>query len=756
MAGRLSQISQTAAIGSSNKEKGPDDDTRRCGDRQRAGCARSSQAPHRLAAVDAQAWLDAPVTAVDGVSARVASTLAEAFEIRNVRELLEHYPHQGRYRDIGVHKPISQTLEGEPVTVVGTITGWQVQRPRRSGRRLVIARATLVDDEGGRVEVPFFNQEWRAQRHPAGTRVAVSGTLERFRSALQLRNPQLVELASGTLPADHDRIHPTYPATESLPAPRLARLIHAALDRLPPLEDWLPDHLRERHQLVGLDTALRSIHRPRELGEVGPARRRLVYDELLCRQIGLQQRRSRLESEAVGIAQPPEGGGLADAFLRNLPFEPTRAQRRAMDEIGFDLARAKPMHRLLQGDVGTGKTLVAVWAMLVAVDAGHQAVLMAPTEVLAEQHFTTVSRLLAPLGVNVLDGPRLELLTGSTGAKRLRGLLAELAVGDIQLLIGTHALLEERVQLPELGFVVVDEQHRFGVEHRARLRDKRSDRRSPDVLVATATPIPRSLALTVYGDLDVTVLDERPEAVDVATVVLPADSLRRAKLYEHVRRRAAIGERTYVVCPTIEESEALGVRGAEEMHRHLSTDVFPDLGVGLVHGRLPAAERDAVMDAFRRGETPVLVATTVIEVGLDVPEATVMIVEDANRFGLSQLHQLRGRLFRGLPDCYCVLFSTEPDDNPRLQAMAESADGFRLAEVDLELRGEGSLFDTRQSGLPDLKLARLARDVEWIARARADARALVEDDPDLKAWPALRAEVTRRYGEERLAALRTG
>ncbi|CAN5708394.1 ATP-dependent DNA helicase RecG [soil metagenome] len=708
---------------------------------------------------DAQAWLAAPVSSVEGVTGRAATTLERALGIVAVRDLLEHYPHQGRYRDIGEQVALADAPLGEPVTIVGTIGRWNVIRPR--GRRLPIAKAQVVDDGGGRVEASFFNQEWRARQTPAGTRVAVSGTLERFRSALQVRNPKLVVLEEGEAPDETDRIQPTYPATEALPSARIARYATAALQGLGFLPDYLPIELRRRHGLLDLDTALRRIHRPAGLDEVGAARDRLVYDELLSLQVGLQQRRHRLESEAVGLAQPPLAGGLAERFLAGLPFPPTGAQSRAFDGIGADLAAAKPMHRLLQGDVGSGKTLVAAWTMLCALDHGHQAVLMAPTEVLAEQHLRTFTALLAPLGVNAPAGPRLELLTGSTALRRRRGLLAELAVGDVGLLIGTHAVLEDVVAFDALGVVVVDEQHRFGVEHRTRLRDKRTDDRSPDVLVMTATPIPRSLALTLYGDLDVTVLDELPPGrQQVVTRVLPSASPRRARLYDFVRERVAAGERVYVVCPLVSESEALDVAAAEDVHRRLADEVFADLGVALVHGRLSGVQRDAAMEAFRSGAAQVLVATTVIEVGVDVPEATVMIIEDADRFGISQLHQLRGRVGRGTARSYCVLFSSaasdDEGDSPRLAAVAATTDGFRLAETDLELRGEGSLFDTRQSGLPDLKLAKLVRDFPWVVRSREDARELVASDPDLAGHPLLAAEVRRRYGDERLAALETG
>ncbi|MGH8907412.1 MAG: ATP-dependent DNA helicase RecG [Egibacteraceae bacterium] len=707
--------------------------------------------------MDASEWLDTDVAEVPGVTSKAARIFDEVFGVRTVRDLLEHYPHQDKYRDVGARLPLRAAAQGEPVTITGTIDRWNVIRPRRRG--LVIAKARIAADGGGRVEAPFFNQEWRAKQQPPGTRVAVSGLLERFRDEVQLKNPKLVVLEAGGDPEGGiDRIQPTYPATEAMPSHRIAGCVRAALEQLGPVPDFLPEELRTRHRLLGLDEALRTIHQPETAVAVGPARARLVYDELLCLQVGLQRRRHRLVSEAAGLVQAPRAGGLAERLLEALPFQPTSAQRRAFAEIGDDLARPKPMHRLLQGDVGAGKTLVAAWAMLVAADAGRQAVLMAPTSVLAEQHLRTFTNLLAPLGVNAPGGLRIGLLTGSTTAKRRRGLLAELAAGDITLLVGTHALLEEQVMFFDLGLVVVDEQHRFGVEHRTRLRDKRAGHSTPDVLVMTATPIPRSLALTLYGDLDVTLLDELPPGrQEVTTQVIEADSPRRARLYDFIRERVAEGERAYVVCPLVEESEALeDVAAAEAVHARLSRDVFSDLDVGLVHGRLPAAERDARMDAFRRGEAPILVATTVIEVGVDVPEATVMVIEDADRFGISQLHQLRGRIGRGDRKSWCVLFSRDPERNPRLQAVAATHDGFRLAEADLGLRGEGSLFDTRQSGLPDLKLAQLLRDYDWVVASRADARELVDADPDLDAHPDLREEVRRRYGDARLAALETG
>ena len=707
---------------------------------------------------DAVSWLSASVSEVLGVSTRAASTLRSSFGIRTVRDLIEHYPHQDKYRDAGDIAFVAEASMGQQVTIIGYVGDWKVIRPRggQRGRRMVIAKLHLIDDAGGLVEVPFFNQEWRVRRHPQGTRIAVSGKLDEFRGTLQLKSPKVIEVAD-PMELDTQRIQPTYPATEKLSSARIAAMVVAALDALPPVPDPLPETLRARHGLLDLDTAWRTIHRPRTIPDVKLARRRLVYDELLTLQLGLQRRRHRLEAEEVGLAQGPIDDRLADRFLLSLPFRPTASQNRAFRELADDLAGTKPMHRLLQGDVGAGKTLVAVWAMLTALDNGHQAVLMAPTEVLAEQHVRTLGSLLAPVGVGAPGGPRLDLLTGSTTTSKLRGLLAEVAVGDVGLLVGTHALLEERVRFADLGLVVIDEQHRFGVEHRTRLKDKRTDERPPDVLVMTATPIPRSLALTVYGDLDVTSLDELPPGrQEIVTQVIPSGSGRREGLYEFVRQRVHAGERAYVVCPLVEDSDAIGAMSAETMFVHLRDEVFADLDVGLVHGRMSGADKDASMTALRTGAVQILVATSVIEVGIDVPEATIMIIESANRFGISQLHQLRGRVGRGRARSYCVLFYEGDEPTDRLQALASHTSGFELAEIDLGLRGEGSLFDTRQSGLPDLKLASLVHDQKWVLDTRTDAREFIAADPGLSDHPALADEVRRRYGDERLRALETG
>lgn len=726
-----------------------------------------------------------PVRAVPGVGRGAARRLTARFDISEVRDLLEHYPR--RYHDLGQLLPLDLARIDEPVTILGTVVGWNHRRTRsrRSGQRLVISQAAVRDRNGSRFTVTFFNQRWREKRLPRGTVAGFSGTLERRYGRLQVTMPRVEPLGrtDGDVPdIDHRRLMPVYPAAEGLPSWQLAEFIEAALDRLAPVDDYLPAVLRRRFDLPDLEEALRGIHLPEDRTVAARSRRRLAFDELFTLQVGLAWRRVRLEAGAVGSDNGPVTGARAAArFLQTLPFDLTGAQRRAMDEIGVDLAAPRPMHRLLQGDVGSGKTLVATWALLCAVDHGRQGALMAPTEVLADQHYRTLTEQLAPLGVNVLDGVRVEQLTAATPVTARRRILAELAADRVDVVVGTHALLEEGVRFSDLGVVVIDEQHRFGVHQRVALKDKAAaggsgrsaepkgeDRSAPDVLVMTATPIPRSLALTLFGDLDVSVLDELPPGRQevVTEVITPRQGRRRDRLYEFVRRQAAAGYQTYVVCALVDESEAIQARAAETEHARLRDQVFPDLRVGLVHGRMRPDDKEAAMAAFRRGELDVLVATTVIEVGIDVPTATVIVVEDADRYGISQLHQLRGRVGRGQARSYCVLFAgwhgeelTE-EARQRLEAVGATTDGFALAETDLRLRGAGELFGVRQSGLPDLKVADLIKDRTLVVDTRDAAREMVAADPQLSnpELAALRAEVRRRYrgGLEELEALATG
>ena len=725
--------------------------------------------------------LDDPVTALPGVGPKLAGRLGDAFAIETVRDLLEHYPR--RYQDAGEVLDLSDVRPGEPATLIGEVLGWDVRRiPAGRGRRrpLDLAEGRVRQASGAVFTATFFNQRWRAKRLPPGTVAAFSGEVKRFRGALQLASPDvqvLGRVAAGIDPEaaaarlQHQRLLPLYPAVDGLPSFKLNELVEAALEALPPVDDWLPEEWLDRYDLLTLDDALRGIHQPADEATAVVARRRLVFDELLGLQLGLQARRAKLEADTVGLDNAPATGGHTRRFLDALPFAPTRAQARAFEGIGTDLASPRPMHRLLQGDVGSGKTLVAVWAMLCAVDHGRQAALMVPTEVLAEQHHRTLTHLLAPLGVNVLDGLRVELLTSSTPATARRRILAELLSGEVDLVVGTHALLEEGVRFADLGVVVIDEQHRFGVSQRVQLKEKAGDGGGPagvlpDVLVMTATPIPRSLALTLYGDLDVTVLDELPPGRQPirTELITPAQAHRRDRLYDFVRGEATAGRRAYVVCPLVEDGAVDAVNVVDE-HRRLSQEVFPDLTVELVHGRMRPDDKEAAMAAFRSGDAQVLVATTVIEVGVDVPEATVMVVEDAERFGISQLHQLRGRVGRGDGRSYCVLFAgwngeLTDEAAQRLEAVAATTDGFELAETDLDIRGAGQLFGRRQSGMPDLKLVRLRRDTPVIEATRDLAKRVIAEDPELTApaHAALRREVERRYegGVEAFAALQTG
>ncbi|MFU8841048.1 MAG: ATP-dependent DNA helicase RecG [Nitriliruptoraceae bacterium] len=732
--------------------------------------------------------LDDPVTAVPGVGPALARRLDDAFAIRTVRDLLQHYPR--RYHDAGELLDLGAVQEGAPATLLGEVVDWSVRRVPARGKRsrpLDLAEARVRQADGGSFGATFFNQRWRPGALPVGSVAAFSGTVKRFRGQIQLASPDVQVLgrvgsgrdaADAAARLDHQRLLAVYPATEGLTSFKLNELVEAALAALPPLEDWLPEPIRSVQQLPVLDRAVRAIHLPADHADRRAARRRLAFDELFSLQLGLQWRRRRLEADTVGLDNAPSADGWAVRFLAALPFPPTGAQERAMAALAEDLGGARPMHRLLQGDVGSGKTVVAVWTMLAAVDRGRQAALMVPTEVLAEQHLRTLTDLLAPLGVNVLDGLRVAGLTSSTPVKERRRILSELLTGELDLVVGTHALLEEGVRFADLGVVVIDEQHRFGVSQRVQLKDKAGggpppgDTTSgtatvPDVLVMTATPIPRSLALTLYGDLDVTVLDELPpgrEAV-VTQLITPDQASRRERLEAFVRKEAAEGRRAYVVCPFVEESDALPGKGAVQEHERLATEVFPDLEVALVHGRLSSADKEAAMTAFRTGTAQVLVATTVIEVGVDVPEATTMIIEDAERFGISQLHQLRGRVGRGGGRSYCVLFAgwsapLAEDAAERLAAVAASTDGFALAEEDLRIRGAGQLFGRAQSGLPDLKLARIQQDLDLVAATRELAVRIVDRDRDLaeERHAALRAEVLRRYegGLEAFAALQTG
>jgi len=621
-----------------------------------------------------------------------------------------------------------------------------------------------VSDGTGTLDLVFFNQPWTASMYRTGIELAVSGRAALYQRRLQLQKQEVEILRGDDAETVHTgRITPVHRATEGITTRTIRELVYRALQRLGPLPEPVPSEIVAAEALSDEDRALRDIHFPEDEAARRRAVDRLKFDELFALELGVAYRKHRVEHAARGIAHLVDGE-LTNRFLAALPFELTGAQVRAMKEIGEDMAQAKPMNRLLQGDVGSGKTVVALSAALAAVQSGHQATIMAPTEVLAGQHYRTVQSLLTAVGgadvlstpsprdaaaqVSLLDeqvGQEPErpavtfaLLTGVTTGKDRERVLRGIASGEVDLVVGTHALVQEGVEFGDLTLAVIDEQHRFGVHQRVILKEKGAH---PDVLIMTATPIPRTLALTYYGDLDVSVLDEMPAGRSPPETTVARTPAQRSQAYALVREEVQAGRQAFVVCAAIDEGNRLEVRAAEKEAERLQAQVFPDLRIALLHGRMRPADKERVMDSFRAGEPDVLISTTVIEVGVDVSNATVMLVENAERFGLAQLHQLRGRIGRGSHRSHCVLFDESGPDNDdaraRLAAMVRTTDGFELADEDLRLRGEGTLFDIKQSGLPDLKLARLADDAELVRRARARAFAIIDADPGLDRSPEL-------------------
>jgi ATP-dependent DNA helicase RecG len=718
--------------------------------------------------------LSSPITAVDRALATrragfrdkgppAADVMAEGLDIRTVRDLLHHYPR--RYIDRSQVATIRQLRVGQEGTVIARV---KRTTKRQTRRRQSMVTITLYDGSGS-LDLTFFNQPWAATLYKEGQELAVSGTPAMYRGRLQMANFE-VEILRG---AEADMVHtgritPVHRATEGVSTRTIRELVFRALEQLPQIADPLPDDIVAAESLASFDPAIRAVHFPESQEDLARARERLKFDELFTLELGVAFRKHRVEAGLSGVAHVTNGP-LVERLIATVPFEPTGAQRRAMREVGDAMARPRPMNVLLQGDVGSGKTLVALHAALVAIQSGHQAAIMAPTEVLAGQHFRSMAELLGPFGAiaylelangptggqaSLLDpdastreaGVTYALLSAAVTGKDRTRILEGIARGDVDLVVGTHALVQEGVAFRDLSLAVIDEQHRFGVHQRMALKGKGG---SPDVLIMTATPIPRTLALTYYGDLDVVVLDEMPSGRQPVETRIARTAAERKAAYDLVRREVEAGRQAFVVCAAIDEANRAEVRAAEKEAERLATEVFPDLSVEVLHGRLRPAEKERVMDEFRAGKHHLLISTTVIEVGVDVPNATVMLVENAERFGLAQLHQLRGRIGRGEHRSYCVLFDESNVENEearaRLEAMVRTTDGFELADEDLRLRGEGTLFDVRQSGLPDLKLARLADDLELVKRARARAFAVIEDDPDLERRPGLLAELRSRF-----------
>jgi ATP-dependent DNA helicase RecG len=691
--------------------------------------------PRRFATTD-------ELTAADAASAAIRSyprpsMLAEPLEgldalgIETLGDLVEHFPHS--HRDRSLHD-VAALAVGQDATVAVTVRTVSVKPMRNRRQKRVEAR---VFDHTGPLVAVWFNQPWIARQLSEGSHVLLHGKL-RQRNQFWVTEHEL--LGNGSAPVHTVGLVPVHPATQGITPAKLRELVNRVRPLMLAAVEPLPARMRVEEGFAERPAVLDAVHFPETEDDERAARRRLAFEELFLLQLAVAGRR-RARREGRRARPLAARGVVVDRWRWSLPFELTGDQVKAIGEIDEDLARERPMQRLLMGEVGSGKTVCALAAMLRAVENGAQAALMAPTETLAEQHHRTLDSLLGgPLPV--------ELLTGSTSAARRRELLSRLATGQLQLVVGTHALIEDPVEFRDLAVVVVDEQHRFGVRQRAALDAKAPEGLVPHALHMTATPIPRTLSLTAYGDLDATVLRELPRGRRPVETYVVDGARARARAYERIREEIAAGRQCFVVCPLVEESEALQAKAATAEFERLRTTEFADLRVELIHGQMPSKQKAAAMESFAGGDADVLVATSVIEVGIDVPNATVMLIEAAERYGLSQLHQLRGRVGRGEHSSLCILFG-DPT-LPRLEAIANERDGFRLAEIDLELRGAGDVLGTRQHGLPEFKVARLPDDVELLVRARDRADQIVVEDPRLEQpeHALLREAVVSRFGSE--------
>ncbi len=695
--------------------------------------------------------LESPITVLKGISANIASRF-EKLGVHSVRDLLYFFPN--RHLDYSQVKSVSEIVEGEEETIIANV--WQAFESRPGGRKSTEA---VVGDDTGNVRVVWFNNPYVARNLPTNSRIVLSGRVRLFGGRFVFESPEWEPYQDAEL-VHTGRLVPVYPLTRGLRSRQMRKLMKGFVDQWAgQITDFLPAQVRKRCNLIELPAAIAQAHYPEDEETKDRARERLAFDELFLLQLGVLSKKRDWQESQPGNPIPTDRR-LLDAFVGSLPFTLTAAQDRVIAEILADLARPLPMSRLLQGDVGSGKTVVATAGLLQTVAAGFQGALMAPTEILAEQHFTTICRLFEANGheteedgpvrgfAGLLDRPvTVARLTGATPAAQKRELKRRIADGKVDIVIGTHALIQKDVEFHRLGMAVIDEQHRFGVAQRSVLRQKGFN---PHILVMTATPIPRTLALTLYGDLDLSVLDEMPPGrKDIRTRWLRPNQ--RASAYNFLRKETGEGHQAFIICPLIEESDAIQARAATIEYERLAGEVFPKLELGLLHGRLSAKDKEAVMRRFYGGETDILVSTAVVEVGIDVPNATVMMVESADRFGLSQLHQFRGRVGRGPEQSYCMLMAEEPSHvaRQRLDIIEKVQDGFKLAEEDLKLRGPGEFFGTRQSGLPDLRMAKIS-DVALLERTRAEALRLFEEDRELEKpeHALLVREMTRVWAAE--------
>jgi ATP-dependent DNA helicase RecG len=691
--------------------------------------------------------LTTPIQYVKGVGPARAALL-EAKGIRTLEDLLSYAPF--RYEDRSNVKPIAELAPGEMATVVAEVRTTSFSQFKR--RQLGLFEATFRDSSGVPLLARWFHAGYLADVIAPGQRIALYGKVEydSYNRSLSMLHPEfeiLGESEEGEASLHAGRVVPIYEAAGKITTRVFRNVIHQALETLAPLQDPLPAALRERLKLPDRWSAIRSLHFPGPEEDLrllnafrSPAQSRLIFEEFFWLECGLALKRDQARLRP-GIAFELNDR-VRQRVKQMLPFKPTAAQKRALAEIAGDMQSPAPMHRLLQGDVGSGKTLVAAEAAVIALENGYQVAVLAPTEILAAQHYFSLKEIFSRLGYSIA------LLTGSLRSRAKSQLKRALEEGLIQIAVGTHALIEEDVRFHRLGLAIVDEQHRFGVMQRLKFIGKGC---SPDVLVMTATPIPRTLALTIYGDMDVSVIDELPPGRKPIVTRHVAEE-RLEQVWSFLKRQVDEGRQAYVVYPAIEESETQAVKAAEKMHRHLSKEVFPSLAVGLLHGRLPAEEKEAGMERFKRGETKILVSTSVIEVGIDVANATVMVIEQAERFGLAQLHQLRGRVGRGAAQSYCILVTSKLNDaaRERIRTMRDSTDGFYIAEMDLKLRGPGEFFGTRQSGLPTLRIANIVRDTEVLEEARREALEFLAHPPSqqelTRAVAYVRQRWQQRYG----------
>lgn len=711
--------------------------------------------------------LESGIEEVSGVG-KVNATSFRRLGVRTVRDLLYHFPH--RYDDFSSRKRVADLEIGSEETVIVEVLDVRTFNMRSGGGALELT----VGDDSGNLRVTFFRQPWLSKQLYVGRKIVLSGKVTTYQGLRQMTGPKWEEHSEDEL-VHTGRLVPIHSLTKGLQERNARNIIKMVIDRAAPmLPDYLPPHVRSRNKLLDLSTAIANMHFPDSRALLERAKQRLGFDEFLFIQLGVMRRKQLWQGER-GYALP-FNREVHEDLLSKLPYSLTGAQARALEEIFADMSRPVPMARLLQGDVGSGKTIVAAAALLQAIANGFQGALMAPTQILAEQHYNGLKKILGQvrvprkasddqpeedgstaeererlaeiqriLGMTAEDdmegqGVRVALLTGNLGARDRRRVLEGVANGDIDLVVGTHALITDSVQYQRLGLVCVDEQHRFGVEQRNRLKDKGFN---PHLLSMTATPIPRTLTMTIYGDLDATILDELPPGrQEIRTRWITSGE--RDKAYKHIRREVSKGRQAFVICPLVDESEKSDLPSAVQMQETLQTEVFPDLSVGLIHGQLMPKEKDEVMLAFRAGEYHILVATAVVEVGIDIPNATTILIEAAERFGLSQLHQFRGRVGRGSHQSFCILISDQENEvtAQRLEAMEEHTDGFKLAEIDLELRGPGEFLGRRQSGTPDLKVAQLA-DVHLLDAARQEAKRILEEDPELEtpAFNGLRKQI---------------